>query len=62
MLGKTAEVRYEGLEFDMEALRELDCEYIFSAGEIQDYEKMGLTFLGYYKTDSSYWGVWLYQL
>lgn len=62
MLGKTEEVRYEGLEFDMEALRELDCEYIFSAGEILDFEKMGLTFLGYYETDSSFWGVWLYQL
>ena len=62
MLGKTEEIRYEGLEFDMEALRDLDCEYIFSAGEILDYEKMGLTFLGYYETDSSYWGVWLYQL
>lgn len=62
MLGKTEEVRYEGLEFDMEALRELDCEYIFSAGEILDCEKMGLTFLGYYETDSSFWGVWLYQL
>lgn len=62
MLGKTEEIRYEGLEFDMEALRELDCEYIFSAGEILDCEKMGLTFLGYYETDSSYWGVWLYQL
>lgn len=62
MLGKTMEIRYEGLEFDMEALRELDCEYIFSAGEILDYEKMGLTFLGYYETDDSYWGIWLYQL
>lgn len=62
MLGKTAAVRYEGLELDMEALRELDCEYIFSAGEIVDHEEMGLIFLGYYETDGSYWGVWLYQL
>lgn len=62
MLGKAMEIKYEGLEFDLEALRELDCEYIFSAGEILDYEEMGLTFLGYYETDSSYWGVWLYQL
>lgn len=62
MLGKTMEIKYEGLEFDIEALRELDCEYIFSAGEILDHEEMGLTFLGYYETDSSYWGIWLYQL
>lgn len=62
MLGKAMEIKYEGLEFDMAALRQLDCEYIFSAGEILDHEKMGLTFLGYYETNSSYWGVWLYQL
>lgn len=62
MLDKTLEVKYEDLEFDLEALRELDCEYIFSAGEIVDSAEMGLTFLGYYETDISYWGVWLYQL
>ena len=62
MLDKTLEIKYEGLEFDMEALKDLDCEYIFSAGEIVDSGRMGLTFLGYYETESSYWGVWLYQL
>lgn len=62
MLGKTEEIRYDELELDMEALRELGCEYIFSAGEIQDFEKMGLAFLGYYEAEGSYWGVWLYQL
>lgn len=62
MLGKTLGIKYENLEFDMEALKELGCEYIFSSGEILDSEKMGLTFMGYYETEISYWGVWLYQL
>lgn len=62
MLGKAANVKYEGLEFDLEALRGLGCEYIFSAGEILDSQEMGLTFLGYYETDTSFWGVWLYKL
>lgn len=62
MLGKTLEIRYEGLEFDWEALRELGCEYLFSVGEIVDWEEAGLDFLGYYETDTGYWGVWLYQL
>ncbi|MCM1305042.1 MAG: DUF6044 family protein [Butyrivibrio sp.] len=62
MLGKTLEIGYEGLEFDMEALKELGCGYLFSAGEILDSEEMGLTFLGHYETDASYWGIWLYQL
>lgn len=62
MLGKADKIRYEGLEFDLEALTELDCEYIFSAGEILDSGEMGLEFLGYFETDTSYWGIWLYKL
>lgn len=62
MLGKAADVKYEGLEFDLEALRELGCEYIFSAGEILDGEEMGLTFMGCYETEESFWRVWLYRL
>lgn len=62
MLGKTTDIKYEGLEFDMEALSDLGCEYIFSAGEIVDCEEMGLSFLGYYETENSFWGIWLYKL
>lgn len=62
MLGKSVGVKYERLEFDMEALKELDCEYLFSAGEILNAEELELTLLGYYETADSYWGVWLYQL
>ena len=62
MLGKSVNVKYGGLEFDMEALRELGCEYLFSAGEILDYEELGLDFLGYFETENSFWGVWLYGL
>ena len=62
MLGRAANIKYEGLEFDLAALRELGCEYIFSAGEILDSGEMGLSFMGYYETDTSFWGVWLYKL
>ncbi len=53
---------YEGLEFDMKALRELGCEYLFSGAEIGDAERMGLKLMGYYETEKSYWGIWLYRL
>lgn len=62
MLGKDAEIVYENLEFDMDALKGLDCEYLFSCGEILNAEELGLELLGYFETESSYWGVWLYQL
>lgn len=62
MLGKGREIIYEELDFDMDALRELGCEYLFSCGVIECAEEMGLSLLGYYETETSYWGVWLYQL
>jgi len=61
-LSKRAGLQYEKLDFDMKALRELGCEYLFSGGEILDAERMGLEFLGYYETEASYWGIWLYHL
>lgn len=62
MLGKNLQIVYERLEFDMDALKDLNCEYLFSCGVIENAEELGLTLMGYYETESSYWGVWLYQL
>ncbi len=62
MLSKRDQVKYQGLEFDLDALKDLGCEYIFSAGEIRDAEQTGLKPLGYYESDTSYWGIWLYGL
>lgn len=62
MLQKGSGAVYEKLEFDMEALRDLGCEYLFSGGEIADAERMGLNFMGYFETEDSYWGIWLYAL
>ncbi len=62
MLQKGSGVVYEGLEFDMQALRDLGCEYLFSGGEIADADRMGLSLMGYFDTEDSYWGIWLYAL
>lgn len=61
-LGKGNSLVYEGLEFDMDALRELGCEYLFSGSEISDAGRMGMKLIGYYETEDSYWGIWLYAL
>ena len=62
MIEKGSNVKYEGLEFDMEALGDLGCEYLFSGGEILDAQRMGLTPMGYFESEDSYWGIWLYAL
>lgn len=61
-LAKGNDVVYEDLEFDMDALKDLGCEYLFSGAQLLDAEEMGLTFMGYYETETSYWGIWLYAL
>lgn len=61
MLKKGDSVRYEGLQFDMKALAGLGCEYLFSGAEIADAESMGLELMGYFESETSYWGIWLYS-
>lgn len=62
MNGKNRNVQYENLEYDWNALKDLGCDYIFSCGEIVDYEKSGLRLVGDYESDTSYWHVWVYEL
>lgn len=62
MVGKGGQVVFDSLELNLDALRDLDCEYLFSCGEITNAEELGISFLGYFETEDSYWGIWLYQL
>lgn len=62
MLKKGNQAHYKGLAFHLDALKELGCEYLFVGAQIEDYQEMGLDFMGYYETENSYWGIWLYGL
>lgn len=62
MLERGSDAVYKGLQFDMAALADLGCEYLFSGGEIADADRMGLKSMGYFETEDSYWGIWLYAL
>ncbi len=61
-LAKNTGVQYQNLTFDLNALKALGCEYLFSGGEITNAEEIGLKFKGYYATENSHWGIWLYEL
>ena len=61
MLEKGNGAQYAGLDFDMSALKELGCAYILSGAEIADADRMGLHYMGYFETEDSYWGIWLYE-
>lgn len=38
------------------------CEHLFSCDEIESAEALGLDFWGYYETENSYWGIYLYAV
>ena len=61
MLGKEEHIAYERLDYDIDALNALGCEYLFSCGEIGNAQELGIRLLGYFETPDSYWGVWLYE-
>lgn len=62
-LAKDADFRYERLELDTGKMREMGCEYLFSAAEIEERnaERMGLELFGVFETEGSYYGVWVYE-
>lgn len=62
MIGKDRQFVYRDLELNMQALKDLSCEYLFSCGEILNAGEMGLVLMGYFETEVSYWGVWLYKI
>ena len=61
MIGKMSHAEYENLELDMEKLKDLGCEYLFSGGKIGNAAQLGLEPMGYFETQDSYWGIWLYR-
>ena len=60
-LEKGSGVVYENLDFDMEALKALGCEYLFSGGEIVDAERMGLESMDIMR-QRLLLGIWLYRI
>ncbi len=61
-IGKDRDIKYKNLEFDVEALKNLNCEYIFSAAEVLCAEELNWKYLGDFKDDISYWHVWVYEI
>ena len=63
-LKKDADFRYQNLELNTEKMKELGCDYLFSAAEIvpENAEKLGLTLQGVYDTEDSYYRIWVYKI
>ena len=62
MIGKDEHVYLDDFCFDTDALKDLHCRYLLTAGEVHDAKAHGLTERGYYESPGSYWGIWVYEL
>ncbi|MBO4808925.1 MAG: hypothetical protein J5537_07765 [Lachnospiraceae bacterium] len=62
MNGKASEVKYEGLKYNYDLLKDMGCEYLFSCGEIVDANDENLEILGVFSNDTAYWKIWVYRL
>lgn len=62
MIKKDSGAKYTNLKYDWDKLKELGANYIFSAGEITDAKDCGLELLGYFSSETSYWGIWVYKI
>lgn len=61
-LSKKDNVQVENLHFDFDKMRDMECEYLFSAAEITDAQDYGLELEGCFESDSSWWRIWVYKL
>ena len=50
------------LEINTELLKDMGCEYIISAVNINNYKDLGLSFIDSYTSPESFWNVRLYKL
>lgn len=62
MISKNSDLKIQDLCLDLDAFEKMGGKYIFSAVEIVSHQKYGLTLVGSYETDESYYRVWVYSL
>lgn len=59
---KDDNISVNNLEINTELLKDMGCEYIISAVNINNYKDLGLSFVNSYTSPESYWNVRMYKL
>ena len=62
MLSKYYQGSVDDLHLNFAKMKEMNCKYIFSAVPITDCEQYGLSALGAFDSNISYWRVYLYEI
>lgn len=61
-LAKTANAQIDEIALDFDKMREMGCEYLFSAADITCAEELGLEPIGVFESETSWWKIWVYRL
>ena len=62
LTGKDSTFEIDQLDINMEALRDLGGTYILSAVPVNNYESLGMAYLGSYTSENSFWDIRVYKL
>lgn len=59
---KKEKIVVEHLDIDTNSLKDLGCQYVFSAVEIKNHKCLNLEFVNSYTTDGSFWNIRVYRI
>ena len=63
LYGKNSNKRYvEHLQIDIETLKNLGCDYIFSAVKINNADQLKIKYISRYTTPDSFWEIYVYKV
>ena len=62
LYGKKSNKRISHLDINISALKQLGCQYIFSAVDIDNYKELNLKYKGSFTTEKSFWDIKVYKL
>ncbi len=64
LISKSFGVRYSDLDFDINAMRDLNIGYIFAAAKIENAEELGIELVSEqpFTDEESYYEIWLYKI
>lgn len=62
LCGKKDSISIDRLEISIPALEEMDCDFIISAVDINNYKELGLDYIDSFTTPKSYWCIKVYKV
>ena len=62
LCSKKDNITAENLDINTRALKDLGCQYVFSAVDIKNYRDLNLEYVNSYTTDNSYWNIRVYKV